>query len=93
MKLVLPFQYRTGLGYSPASGPQVGGAGLGVMGDPSIYSSTFFGSDVKGLFPDPKQNFNAKKSAFGKKRRKSATKRRKTGRKTGRKSKKSKKFK
>jgi hypothetical protein len=50
--------YVPGLGYSSASGPAVGG-GLGMPASPLIYSSTFFGSDVKGLLP----------SMFGKKGR------------------------
>lgn len=50
MNLNVPKTYVPGLGYSPASGPAVGG-GFGVDYSPEIYSSTFFGSDVKGLFP------------------------------------------
>jgi hypothetical protein len=46
--LQLSKYYVPGLGYSPAGGPPVGGYG---PANPSIYSSTFFGSDVKGLLP------------------------------------------
>lgn len=53
--LVVPKIYRPGLGYSTATGPQVGGTGLGPAdaggASPYKYSSTFFGSDVKQLFP------------------------------------------
>ncbi len=68
MKLNLPITFRSGLGYSPASGPQVGGIGLGINGDPSIYSSTFFGSDVKGLFPN---RFSSKRRRTIKKNKRS----------------------
>jgi len=46
---VATLYYIPGLGFSPASGGPVGG--LGVPATPLKYSSTFFGSDVKGLLP------------------------------------------
>ena len=64
----VPKIYRPGLGYSPASGPQVGG--LGVNANPHEYSSTFFGDNVKALFPLVGQN------AFGNRRRRSLRNRR-----------------
>jgi hypothetical protein len=42
----LPIEFRRGLGYSPASGPSVGGTNYTDY-NPMIYSSTFFGSRVK----------------------------------------------
>jgi hypothetical protein len=59
--ITVPKTYRPGLGFSPSSGPQVGG--LGVNANPSYYSSTFFGDNVKALFPLIGQN------SFGKKKR------------------------
>lgn len=47
--LYLSKYYMPGLGYSNASGPPTGG--FGVNANPYIYSSTFFGSDIKGLLP------------------------------------------
>ena len=43
----LPIQFTRGLGYSPASGPPEGGGNF-TSYNPHIYSSTFFGYDVKG---------------------------------------------
>jgi len=52
MSIVGGFQtskyYLPGLGYSPSSGQDTG---LSIQVDPNIYSSTFFGSDVKSLLP------------------------------------------
>ena len=47
--IIVPKYYIKGYGYSNSSGPPSGG--LGVNANPAFYSSTFFGSDVKGLFP------------------------------------------
>lgn len=55
--LYLSKYYEPGLGYSTSSGPPVGGYG---PANPRIYSSTFFGSDVKDLLP--------LNSGFGRKR-------------------------
>jgi hypothetical protein len=41
--------YNVGHGYSPASAGPVGGT---LQYGPDVFSSTFFGSDVKGLFPN-----------------------------------------
>jgi hypothetical protein len=57
--MTVPKIYTKGLGYSPASGPQVGG--LDISANPYVYSSTFFGSDVKGLLP-PIVNFSKKRT-------------------------------
>ena len=58
--IIVPKYYNPGLGYSPASGPPVGGLGVGA--NPRVYSSTFFGDDVKALLPPT--------NAFGKRKRK-----------------------
>lgn len=50
--ITTPKYYVAGLGYSPSSAGPVGGAPTyGFQSSPSVYSSTFFGSDVKGLLP------------------------------------------
>jgi hypothetical protein len=56
--LVVPKYYTEGYGYSHASGPPVGGFG---PENPYIYSSTFYGSDVKGLFPANNSYYGHKK--------------------------------
>ncbi len=72
--LVVPKIYMPGLGYSAASGPQVGGSGLGPAdaggASPFKYSSTFFGSGVKQLFPSTFQ-FSSRKRKSSKKSKKS----------------------
>lgn len=84
--IVVPKYYKAGLGYSPASGPQVGGLGVGA--NPREYSSTFFGSDVKNLLP-PTLAFGSKKSK--RRSRKSVKKPKKSRRKSRKSVKKSKK--
>lgn len=57
--ITVPKYFIPGLGYSPASGPPSGGLWLGPSGDSSINNSgSFFGYDVKGLFPN---SFGSKK--------------------------------
>lgn len=100
--IAVPKLYRPGLGYSPASGPQNGG--LGVNANPYVYSSTFFGDNVKALFPSVVADaVAAGKVSFGRRRsrkrskrskkrsRKSSKKSRKRSRRKSRKSKKSRK--
>ncbi len=72
--ITVPKYYIAGLGYSPSSGPAVGGgSGYGFKYGPEIYSSTFFGSDVKSLLPAFKfssrksRKFSSKKSKKSKK--------------------------
>jgi len=58
--MIVPKYYIPGLGYSPSSGPPIGGYGVGA--NPRQYSSTFYGSDVKQLYPNTWQfSKNAKK--------------------------------
>jgi len=60
--------YTPGYGYSNASGPSVGG--FGVSASPLIYSSTFFGSDVKSLLP-PINMFGSRRLKRSKKSKRS----------------------
>lgn len=80
--MVVPKIYMPGLGYSTASGPQVGGSGLGPANaggaSPFKYSSTFFGSGIKQLFPSTFQFSSSKRRAS--KRRASKRKTRKVRR-------------
>ena len=90
----VPLNFTPGYGYGPGSGPPVGGRGVGAS--PKLYSSTFYGSNVKSLFPlisqydlpaVSKQQFMKKKS-FGRKKRRS---RKRKSKKRSRKSRKSRK--
>lgn len=66
--IVVPQYFTEGLGYSPASGPAVGGGGP-VSYSPAIFSSTFFGSDIR-LFPRYGFSFSNKKLRLKLKRKK-----------------------
>jgi hypothetical protein len=74
--IVVPKYYIPGYGYSTATGPQVGGYGVGA--NPNEFSSTFFGSNIKALLPStaishtlpPMFNFS-KKAKKNRKTRKS----------------------
>ncbi len=78
--IVVPKYYIPGYGYSTATGPQVGGYGVGA--NPNEFSSTFYGSNIKALLPStaishtlpPMFNFSRK----AKKTRKSIRKSQKT---------------
>lgn len=75
---IATLQFYEGLGYSPASGGPVGG--LGVDATPLFYSTTYFGSDVKGLLPN-NLTFGHKKSRTKKTRtKKTKTKKNKRSR-------------
>ena len=63
---VATLQFFPGLGYSVGSGIPFGG--LGVSATPLEYSSTYFGSDVKGLLPG-NLTFGRRRRSFRKKRR------------------------
>jgi len=75
---VATLQFFPGLGYSHNSGSAVGG--LGTSDTPLQYSTTFFGSDVKGLLP-PNLTFGIRRSLKTlKKKRKNSRKFRKSHR-------------
>lgn len=80
--LKVPLNYKPGLGYSPASGPPMGGQWM--QASPEIYSSTFFGSNVKGLFP---RRFSKKKTKKTKKKSKRRSRRSRRSRRNSKRSK------
>jgi hypothetical protein len=81
-EITTPKYFVAGLGYSPSSASPSGGSpAYGFEASPSVFSSTFFGSDVKGLLPQ-----FGKKSK--KKTKKSSKRKRRIGRKMSRKSRK-----
>lgn len=90
--LVVPKIYMPGLGYSAASGPQVGGSGLGPAdaggASPYKYSSTFFGSGIKQLFPGTFQFSSRRMSRKRRASKRRASKKRVSKRKVRRASKK-----
>jgi hypothetical protein len=79
-----------GFGYSPSSGQNIGAA---VQANPSIYSSTFFGTDLKSLFPSGKFSFSKKKKKIIKGSKRSKRSKRSKGSKGSKGSKRSKRSK